>query len=83
MMGINNIGLLSSTGGDIPEEMTLFYLYPDGSIMTNEAVHGMVDQKIVVRVGNDVYRGRITQAINYPERNGYTVRISEIQRDVY
>lgn len=66
----------------LPEEMTLFNPYPDNSIMTNEAVHRLVDQKIVIRVGNDVYEGRITQAINYPERNGYTIRLSDVQRRI-
>lgn len=66
----------------IPEEMTLFHPYPYCTIMTNEAVHGMMDQKIVVRVGNDVYKGRITQAINYPERNGYTIRVSDVKRRI-
>lgn len=70
-MGINDIDILKPGGGSF----AFFWPYPDNSMMTDEAVSGMVGQKMAVNQGTKTIRGRVVKAVNQKERSGVELTI--------
>lgn len=72
-----NPGTLDPKGGEI----TFFWPYPDASMLTDEAVRGLVDQKFVINEKRQTFQGRIIGAVNHPENAGVMLTVTYRKRN--